>query len=571
VTPDDEEEELLRSVAIQNATSILQARRRAEQELLRAKDSLELKTQELAHLLALMRATLEATSDAILVTDEHGIVRDFNQRYLDLWNLPGELMEARSYLQIVEHIGRKVPDPQQFLARTAEIYTSSPETSFDVLELTDGRVVERYSKIQSVDGRNVGRVWSLRDVTEHRRLLESERIARGEAERASSMKDEFLATLSHELRTPLTAILGWSQILRARPVPRAELDRGLEVIERNARVQTQLIEDLLDMSRITAGKIRLDIQPVDPVSFVEAALETVRLAAEAKSIELVKQLDPAAGPITGDPHRLQQVVWNLLFNAIKFTGRNGRIEVRLARVEPHVEISVTDTGIGITPTFLPHVFDRFRQANASHTRTATGLGLGLSIVKHLVELHGGTVRATSPGPGGGATFTMSLPLATAAWDTREGEPVHPTRPGTLVPDWRRPDLSGITVLVVDDQADALELIERVLSDCAAEVLTASTAAEAVGLVESERPDVLVSDIGMPDVDGYELLRRVRALGQARGGRLPAIALTALARSEDRTRALHAGFLAHVAKPVESAEIIATVASVVGRTGQPLEP
>jgi PAS domain S-box-containing protein len=567
VKPDDDEEPLLRSVAIQNATSILLARQRAEEELLQAKEALERKTRELAHSLALMRATLESTSDAMLVTDQHGNVTDVNQRFIDMWRLPGALMESRAHREILDHLGRQLEDPKRFLARTDEIYAASPQDSCDVLELADGRVFERYSKIQCVNERNVGRVWSFRDVTETRRALESERYARSEAEQASSMKDEFLATLSHELRTPLSAILGWAQILRARPVTKAELDQGLEVMERNARMQTQLIEDLLDIGRIRSGKMRLDVQPVDPVTFIDAALETVKLAAESKAIELHKRLDAAAGPITGDPNRLQQVIWNLLSNAIKFTGRHGRVDVLLARVESHVEVSVADTGVGIAPAFLPHVFDRFRPADPSHTRTAMGLGLGLSIVKHLVEAHGGTVRVSSPGLGGGATFTVSLPLTVAQRDREDGERGRPEKFGALASDFRRSDLSGIKVLVVDDQADACELLERVLSECAAEVLTARTADEAVRLVEAERPDVLVSDIGMPKVDGYELLRRVRALGQARGGRLPAIALTAFARSEDRTRALHAGFLAHVSKPVESSELVATVASVVGRTGQ----
>jgi signal transduction histidine kinase/ActR/RegA family two-component response regulator len=401
---------------------------------------------------------------------------------------------------------------------------------------------------------------------ERKQLLESERFARGEAERASSMKDEFLATLSHELRTPLSAILGWSHILRARVMSEAEINQGLEVIERNARMQTQLIEDLLDMSRIASGKMRLDIQPVQPVTFVEAAIETVRPSAEAKGITLTQLLDPAAGPINGDPSRLQQVVWNLLSNAIKFTGRGGRVEVVLERVNSHVEITVSDSGIGIKPEFLPYVFERFRQEGGSATRPAKGLGLGLSIVRHLVEQHGGTVQARSPGEGCGATFAIHLPLTVAHRGTAYGERRHPKSPRSVAMEFKRLDLSGIKVLVVDDQEVARELIKRVLQECDAQVVTAGAATEALAAVEMERPDVLVSDIGMPDVDGYELLRRVRALGPARGGRLPAIALTAFPRSEDRTRALHAGFLVHVSKPIEPSELVATVASVVGRTG-----
>ena len=403
-----------------------------------------------------------------------------------------------------------------------------------------------------------------RAAEERKLLLESERHARAAAEHASRMKDEFLATLSHELRTPLGAILGWSHLLRMRSGEDAEVRRGLETIERNARTQTQLIDDLLDMSRITSGKLRLDVQQLRPATFVEAALETVRPAAEAKNIRLERVLDPQAGPVMGDPARLQQVVWNLLNNAIKFTPKDGKVHVSLARVNSHVEITVTDSGAGIDPEFLPHVFERFRQADASTTRKFGGLGLGLSIVKHLVELHGGTVHAYSKGRDQGARFAVHLPVvAMHASEAEHRE--HPTSGQASSLDFRCIDLSGVKVLVVDDEADARDLLARVLGECNAHVVTASHAEEALAKVENERPHLLVSDIGMPDVDGFELLRRVRALGEARGGRIPAVALTAFARSEDRTRALRHGFQVHVAKPVEPAEFVATIASVVGRT------
>ena len=395
------------------------------------------------------------------------------------------------------------------------------------------------------------------------RLLESERAARAEAERASRMKDEFLATLSHELRTPLGAILGWAHLMRARPPTPEDLAKGLETIERNARVQTQLIEDLLDMSRITSGKLRLDIQPVMPTTFIEPALETVRPAAEAKGIRLQRVLDEDAGPVSGDPARLQQVIWNLVNNALKFTPRGGRVQIVLARVNSHVEISVTDNGAGIDPRFLEHVFERFRQADSTTTRTHGGLGLGLSIVKHLVELHGGIVRAESEGEGKGATFRVHLPLAAVHKSAPQDARAHP-RSSPVAMDFKPVDLKGIRVLVVDDQPDACDLVSRVLGGCGAEVSTASSAREALEALEATPPDVLVSDIGMPEMDGYELIRRIRALDPSRGGRTPAIAMTAFARSEDRTRALHAGFQVHVAKPVEPSELIATVASVVAR-------
>jgi len=570
-----DEEDLLRSVALQNARSILLARRRAEQELIEAQEALELKTHELAHSLALVRATLECTTDGIVVVDEFGKVTGFNENFLKMWGLPPEVMSAVDHRHLLEMSGHRFRDPGQFLARIEDISASSLPEAFDVLELADGSVFERYSRSQFVDRRNVGRVWSFRDVTERKRaederkqLLEREQLARAEAERASRMKEDFLANLSHELRTPLNAIVGWTQVLRRRAMDDDEIRQGLETIERNARVQARLIEDLLDMSRITSGKVRLDVQPVDPVSFIEAAVDAVRPAADARGIRLEKMLDPAAGPISGDPRRLQQVIWNLLSNAIKFTPKDGTVQVLLERVGAQVEISVADTGIGITPAFVAHAFERFRQADASSARRHGGLGLGLAIVKQLVELHGGTVQVKSLGEGAGTVFTVQLPIAAVHRTADNGKRLHPHPAKTLSSDFKISDLSGIRVLVVDDEADARDLFKRVLADCGAEVLTVASAGEALVVVETERPHVLLSDIGMPDIDGFELLRRVRALGPARGGKLPAIALTAFARSEDRTRALRAGFLVHVAKPVEPAELVATVAAVAGRTGEP---
>ena len=570
-----DEEDPLRSVATQNARGSLLARQRAEQELIEAKEALELRTQELAHSLALVRATLECATDGIVVVDEGGKVTGFNENFLKMWGIPREAISAVDHRKLLEMSSHRFRDPGQFLARNEDISAASLPEGFDLLELADGSMVEQYSRIQFVDERNVGRVWSFRDVTERKRaeeerkqLLEREQFARAEAERASRMKDDFLANLSHELRTPLNAIVGWTQVLRRRAMDDAEIRQGLETIERNARVQAQLIEDLLDMSRITSGKVRLDVQPVDPVSFIEAAVEAVRPAADARSIRLEKILDPAAGPISGDPQRLQQVIWNLLSNAIKFTPRDGKVQVLLERVHSQVEISVADTGIGITPAFLAHAFERFRQADASSARRHGGLGLGLSIVKQLVELHGGTVRVKSLGEGAGTVFTVQLPVTALHRRPDNGERPHPHTSKTLSADFKISDLSGVKVLVVDDEADARDLFKRVLADCGAQVLTVATAGEALVVVERERPDVLMSDIGMPDVDGFELLRRVRALGPARGGKLPAIALTAFARSEDRTRALRAGFLVHVAKPVEPSELVATVAAVAGRTGEP---
>ncbi|MDQ6808480.1 MAG: PAS domain S-box protein [Verrucomicrobiota bacterium] len=402
---------------------------------------------------------------------------------------------------------------------------------------------------------------------EREELLSSERAARTHAERTSRMKDEFLATLSHELRTPLNAILGWSQILGSSNPPNTEdLTEGLKVIERNARVQTQLIEDLLDMSRIISGKVRLDVQHVDVAAAIEAAIASVAPAAEAKGIRIQKVLDPLAGPVMGDAARLQQVLWNLVSNALKFTPKAGRVQVVLERVNSHLEIVVSDTGVGIQPEFLPHVFERFRQADATTTRRHGGLGLGLAIVKHLVEMHGGTVRAASPGEGLGSTFTVHLPLAIA----HQHEPVQSTterlhpRVSTGIPAECPPGLEGAHVLVVDDEPDSRDLVKRILQECAATVQTAASAEEGLAALDREQPDVLISDIGMPGTDGYQFMRSVRALSEEKGGRIPAIALTAFARSEDRQRAMLAGFDMHVAKPVEPAELIAVVARLARR-------
>jgi signal transduction histidine kinase/CheY-like chemotaxis protein len=398
---------------------------------------------------------------------------------------------------------------------------------------------------------------------EREKLLAGERMALAEAERMLEMKDEFLATLSHELRTPLNAILGWSQMLRRGVRTEADMHKGLDTIERNARAQAQLIEDLLDMSRINSGKLRLDIQPLEPGVVIQAAAETVRPAAEAKGIRLEIRVDPDTGWISGDSARLQQVVWNLMSNAIKFTPKGGTVQVLVERVSSHIEISVGDSGVGIDKEFLSHVFERFRQADGSITRRYGGLGLGLSIVRSLVELHGGTVHVTSPGVGFGSTFMVMLPLVAA-----QSQALHELRPvaralARTPVSFLGTDLSGISVLVVDDETDTREMIRQVLADCNAEVFMASSAEEALVLLQEKRPLLLVSDIGMPDVDGYELLRRVRELGPKLGGAIPAIALTAFARPEDRGRALEAGFQAHIAKPMDLTDFVTNIARIVG--------
>lgn len=400
---------------------------------------------------------------------------------------------------------------------------------------------------------------------ERKALLESEQAARLQAEKMSELKDHFLATLSHELRTPLGAILGWVQVILSRDMAEHELRRALEVIERNARSQARLIEDLLDIARISSGQVRLERQRFELNAVMDSALETARPACEAKGIQLLKQVDSdAPGFIAGDPSRLQQVIWNLLSNATKFTPRGGRVVVALSRTETEIELSVTDTGMGIKDSFLPYVFDRFRQADGSPTRRHAGLGLGLAITKHLVELHGGAVRVASEGEGHGASFIVRLPLVrdlpaeepTAAVDVPLAVPVG--CPGDTA------DLSNVRILVVDDEPDARDLMKRVLEDCGAHVVTAASGPDALVLAAAARFQLLISDIAMPGMDGFELLKRLRALALSTDRDLPAIAVTALARTEDRTRALRGGFRMHLSKPLEPAELIVSVASVVGR-------
>ena len=406
------------------------------------------------------------------------------------------------------------------------------------------------------------------------RLLAAEQEARAAAEAANRSKDEFLATLSHELRTPLNAILGWAQLLRVGALPADETSQGLETIERNAKAQAQLVDDLLDLSRIIAGKVRVEVGPVDLVAVVEGALDSVRPAADAKGIAVIPVLDAHAGPVVGDANRLQQVAWNLLSNAIKFTPRGGRVDVWLCGTESDAELTVSDNGTGIRREFLPHVFDRLRQADGSTTRRHGGLGLGLAIVRHLVELHGGTVSAFSEGEGRGSSFTVRLPLSTGPRRfigrhvlSEPGTESVPPGGAPIAPSAHTRSLEGAKVLVVDDEPDAREIVQVSLEQRGATVSTAASAAEALVAMRGAGgpPDVLLSDIGMAGEDGYSLIGQVRQLSDVDGGNVPAVALTAYARDEDRTRALDAGFQEHVSKPVEPAHLAAVVARLLNKS------
>jgi PAS domain S-box-containing protein len=414
------------------------------------------------------------------------------------------------------------------------------------------------------NGSVVGMLGFVQDITKRKAAeIENERLYR-QAEESGRLKEEFLATISHELRTPLSAILGWARMLRLGQLSSEHTAKALDTIERNARAQAQLVDDLLDVSRIMTGKLRMDVRPSDPNAFIDAAVESVRPAAEAKGVRVTKVVDTGAVAIPGDPVRLQQVVWNLLSNAIKFTPRGGRVQITSERVNSHLEIVVIDTGQGISPEFLPHVFDRFRQADQKTSRQHGGMGLGLAIVRHLVELHGGTVSAESAGEGKGATFRVMLPITPLYQVDSSGSRVHPAARDLLPPDDGTDRLDGLTILVVDDEPDTRELLKQGLEYCGAKVSVAGSAAEAVDSIVASVPDILISDVGMPGIDGYDLIRQIRELPKDKGGKVAAIALTAYTRTEDRLQALRAGYDMHVPKPVELAELVAVAVSVLRR-------
>jgi signal transduction histidine kinase/ActR/RegA family two-component response regulator len=404
------------------------------------------------------------------------------------------------------------------------------------------------------------RQYQLRDfLREREQLLESERSARSDAERAGRIKDEFLATLSHELRTPLNAVLGWARVLRKSQGLSEEIANGLTVIERNARSQAQIIGDLLDMSSIISGKVRIHLEPVGLGALIAATVETVRPAAEAKAIRLTVSIDQREDVLQGDPSRLQQVFWNLLSNSVKFTPQGGEVTVTLWRSASHIRIEVGDNGEGIDPSFLPHIFDRFRQADASSARRHGGLGLGLSIVRQLVELHGGTIHARSDGPGTGSHFQIAFPVLAAPSPSLDSSGPWRSMPQHLVVPEQDVlvDLGGLKILVVDDEPDSRALLERLLLECHATVVTAASAEEAMLALGRDLPHLLVSDIGMPGTDGYAMMRQIRALQDERAN-IPAVAVTAYVRSEDQAMATRAGFQAHVGKPVDAGLLQSTL-------------
>jgi PAS domain S-box-containing protein len=500
---------------------------------------------------ALLAAIIDSSDDAIVSKDLNGIVTSWNRGATRIFGYEAEEMVGESILRVIPP-DRREEEP----AILQRLKNGERIDHFETVRVRkDGSSVDvslTISPVRSASGTIVGASKIARDITPQKLAMRKLAEANDQLARADRMKVEFISTLSHELRTPLTSIVGWIQMLKDDPNP-DDLRQGLEVIERNVRVQSQLINDLLDMSRIETGKMTLDLQRLDLPGAITAAIDAVRPTAEAKDVRLTYAFGSVNGIVMGDRNRMQQIVWNLLTNAVKFTPRAGRIHVTVERVHSHVEIAVTDTGSGIAPEFLRRIFERFTQADSTTTRKHGGLGIGLSIAKHLVELHGGTIAAKSGGIGHGATFCIQLPLMPA----HEEEPSESQRRASQL-DAAMPeeDLKGIDVLVVDDDADSAEIISRILTRRGAKVRMAHCMDDALAAVQSSPPDVLLSDIGMPGHDGYELISRVRALPEGR--KIPAVALTALVRSEDRTRSLRAGFQMHVGKPVDATELVAVV-------------
>jgi PAS domain S-box-containing protein len=517
---------------------------------------------------AMLAAIVESSDDAIVGKDLHGTIMSWNAGAERLFGYTAEEAIGRPVLMLLP------PERHQEEARIlATLVRGDRIDHFETERVTkDGRRIHvslSVSPIKDASGRIVGGAKIARDITPRKRyeaereeLLAREQTARTLAEAANRAKDNFLAMISHELRTPLSPILAWSRMLRRGLLDDEKVRRGLETIERNAHAQVQLIDDLLDISRIVAGKLRLEVRPVELADVIRNAVEVVRPAAQAKGIALHAVLDTETGTIAGDAARLQQVVWNLLSNAVKFTPKGGHVQITLERVNSHVEIAVSDDGIGIAPEFLPHLFERFQQAQTGPTRAHGGLGLGLAIVRHIVELHGGTVVAESAGEGRGATFTVKLPLVIFARTAAELDRRHPTlgQAGDHAP---YPSLAGIRMLVVDDEPDSNDVVCAVLASCGAETRVATSAADGLAALRHWTPDVIVSDIGMPGEDGYTFIRQVRALPDP-AAQLPAVALTAYATTEDRVRIFSAGFQAHVVKPLDPAELVAVIASVAHR-------
>ena len=526
-----------------------------------------------------VRSILDNTLDAVIAIDGEGRVTFWNPQAEQTFGIPREQAIDRSLAEVI------LPEEERavFAGILSRVAGTDGEANLR-LELearrADGTTFPLELTITAIpDGGDLSFSAFARDITQRKRgdrererlLAEAER-ARTQAETASRVKDEFLSTLSHELRTPLTAIVGWTYLLRGGRLDEATASRGLDAIERNAAAQARVISDILDLSRMVGAKFRLNIRTLQLAPVVAAAIEPLIPAATAKNLRIQTVLDPSAGLVAGDPDRLRQIVWNLVSNAVKFTPRSGRVTIRVERDPPTgVRLVVEDTGAGISREFLPHVFERFRQGDSSNTRSHGGLGLGLAVARHLVELHGGTIDARSEGEGRGATFTVTLPIADPAQlppaaPAPVGEPRQTT---SLMAD--APDLRGVRVLVVDDGEDVRDVVSAVLGQCGAEVQAVGTAGEALEALAQFAPDVLVSEVEMRGETGFSLIQKVRALPADRGGRVPAAALSAYSRTDDRVQALLAGFQIHVPKPIQPTELVAVVASLAARARDESKP
>ncbi len=515
-----------------------------------------------------LAAIVASAEDAIISKTLEGIISSWNVGAERVYGYTASEMVGQSILRIIPpELHAEEQDIQARILRGERL------DHFETHRIRkDGELIPvslTVSPIRDRSGHIIGASKIARDIRaqkqaeeERQQALQEARKARQEAEFSNRVKDEFLATISHELRTPLTAVLGWVRMLRAAKLDNETQTKALEVIDRNVRSQAQLIEDLLDISRITMGKLRLDVRPVQPAAVIAAAVESLRFAADARQIRIQTVLDSNAGPISGDFERLQQVLWNLLSNAIKFTPKGGRVQIVLERVNSHIEIRITDTGRGIKPDFLPYIFNRFSQGEAVTTRTYGGLGMGLAIAKAIMELHGGTISASSEGEGKGATFSINIPLMPISREISLDR-AHPRAGWSEISLECPPEVAGLKILAVDDDPDTCDMIRTALEQCGGVVQTAISAESGFDLFRAWEPEVVISDIGMPDVDGYEFIRRIREYERPLGKKVPAVALTAFARIEDRVKSLAAGYQMHIAKPVEPGELLTIVASLSG--------
>jgi PAS domain S-box-containing protein len=521
-----------------------------------------------------LRVTLASIGDAVIATNNDGSITFVNPvaEQITGWSTAEAAGKPiHEVFNIINEQSRaRVISPFQTIKEKGQIVGLANHTVLITKEGKEVPIEDSGAPIKDPNGKVIGVIIVFHDVSERRReelereqLLTREQAARAAAENSDRLKDEFLATVSHELRTPLNAILGWAATLALADQDPQMLRRGLTTIERNAKAQAQIISDILDVSRIITGKLRLEFRPVELAAVLRAAVDTLSPTAAAKSIRIKLIVENENALVAGDPDRLLQVIWNLIANAIKFTPKEGIIDIHLKRTDSQLELTVSDNGAGISSEFLPHVFERFRQADSSTTRAHGGLGLGLAIVRHLAELHGGQVTAASDGPGRGSTFKLLLPVASAVMGQTSGEIVMKLRELANADQAQvlTKDLSGLRVLVVDDEPDTLEILSVMLNKSGASVRTATSSADALRTFGEWRPNLLLSDLGMPGEDGYTLINRIRALAPERGGNTPAAAITAHARDEDRAKVLAAGYQAHISKPVDPATLLSALAGL----------